>query len=199
MGDNMDLTIFFTTFGIIFLAELGDKTQLTAMTLAVKLPWKRVFLGIAAAFALLNLGAVALGRLLFDLLPLFWIGLLSAGLFLFFGVTTLLGQGFDKAEEEAGEKKFGERGAFITSFLMIFLAEMGDKTQLVTASLAARHDAPMTVFCASTLPLWCVSLLGIFAGRQLNRFLPLSWIHKGAGVIFILFGVITAWQAFTVR
>ncbi len=195
----MNFTAFCSTFVIIFLAELGDKTQLTAMTLAVKFPWKRVFLGIAIAFALLNLGAVALGRVLFDLLPLFWIGLLSAGLFLFFGVTALLGKGFDREEEEAGEKKFGERGAFSTSFLMIFLAEMGDKTQLVTASLAARHNEPLTVFCASTLALWCVSLLGIFAGRQLNRFLPLSWLHKGAGLLFILFGAITAWQAFMAR
>ncbi len=195
----MDIAIFFSTFAIIFLAELGDKTQLTAMTLALRFPWAKTFLGIAAAFAVLNLGAVAAGRLLFDLLPLFWIKLVSAGLFLFFGIATLVGKKFDEDEEESREERFGAKGAVVTSFLMIFLAEMGDKTQLVTASLSAQHDAPFTVFAASTLALWLVSLLGIFAGRQLNRFIPLAWIHRAAGALFIIFAAIVAYQAFTSR
>ncbi len=195
----MDFAVFFSAFAIIFLAELGDKTQLTAMALAVRFPWGKTFLGIAVAFALLNLGAVAAGKLLFDLLPLFWIKLVSAGMFLFFGIAALFGKGFEKEEEEGREKRFGEKGVFVTSFLLIFLAEMGDKTQLVTASLAAQHDAPLTVFAASTLALWLVSLLGMFAGRQLNRFAPLSWIHKAAGSLFIIFGVAAAFQAFLAR
>jgi putative Ca2+/H+ antiporter (TMEM165/GDT1 family) len=192
----MDFTIFFTTFGIIFLAELGDKTQFTAMALAVRFPWGKTFIGIAAAFVLLNLGAVVLGKLLFDFLPLFWIQMLSAGMFLFFGFTTLLGKGFNNKDEETHEKSFGRRGAIITSFLMIFLAEMGDKTQLVTASLAARHDAPLAVFAGSTLALWSVSLIGIFAGRNLSRFVPLSYIHKMAGSLFIIFGAAIIYQVF---
>ncbi len=192
----MDIAIFFSTFAIIFLAELGDKTQLTAMALAVRFPWAKTFLGIATAFAVLNLGAVAAGRLLFDLLPIFWIKLVSAGLFLFFGVVTLFAKKFDDDEEESREKRFRAKGPFMTSFLMIFLAEMGDKTQLVTASLSAQHDAPLTVFAASTLALWLVSLLGIFAGRQLNRFVPPSRIHKAAGLLFIAFGAMAAYQAF---
>ena len=193
----MDFTILFTTFGIIFLAELGDKTQLTAMALAVRFPWVKTFIGIAAAFALLNLGAVVLGKILFDFLPLFWIEMASATMFLFFGVTTLWGKGFDKGEEETQEKRLEGRGAIITSFLMIFLAEMGDKTQLVTASLAAQHDAPLAVFAGSTLALWSVSLLGIFAGRKLIRHVPLAYIHKAAGSLFIIFGVVIIYQAFS--
>jgi len=193
----MDFSIFFTTFGIIFLAELGDKTQLTAMALAVRFSWGKTFIGIAAAFAVLNLGAVALGKLLFDFLPLFWIQMVSAAMFLFFGVTTLLGKEYDKEKEETQEKPFEGRGAIITSFLMIFLAEMGDKTQLVTAALAARHDAPLAVFSGSTLALWSVSLLGIFAGRQLIRIIPLSYIHKAAGSLFIIFGAAIILQAFS--
>ncbi|HTP66930.1 MAG TPA: TMEM165/GDT1 family protein, partial [Geobacteraceae bacterium] len=174
----MNYTVFFSVFAIIFLAELGDKTQLTAMALAVRFPWEKTFVGIAAAFAILNLGAVVLGKLLFALLPLFWIKLVSAGMFLFFGVATLIGKGFDKEEEKTKEKRYGGRGGVvITSFLMIFAAEMGDKTQLVTASLAAQHDAPLAVFAGSTLALWSVSLLGIFAGRKLIQFIPLSRIH----------------------
>jgi putative Ca2+/H+ antiporter (TMEM165/GDT1 family) len=166
-----------TTFGIIFLAELGDKTQLTAMALSVRFPWKKTFIGIAAAFALLNVGAVALGKILFALLPLFWIKLASAGLFLFFGIATLRESGSEGEEEGEEKKRFSGRGA----------------------SLSAQHDAPLAVFAGSTLALWSVSLLGIFAGRQLMRFVPLSHIHRAAGFLFIIFGAAIVYQALSSR
>lgn len=191
----MDYTVFITTFGIIFLAELGDKTQLTAMTLAVRFPWQKTFFGIAAAFALLNIGAVALGKILFVFLPLFWIKLASAGLFLFFGIATLRSNGAEGDDGDEEVKKFSCMGAFATSFLMILMAELGDKTQIVTASLAAQHDAPLAVFAGSTLALWSVSLLGIFAGRQLTRFVPITYIHRGAGTLFIIFAAAIIYQA----
>jgi len=193
----MDYTVFITTFGIIFLAELGDKTQLTAMALSVRFPWKKTFIGIAAAFALLNVGAVLLGKILFAFLPLFWIKLASAGLFLFFGIATLRESGSEGEEEGEEKKRFSGRGAIATSFLMILMAELGDKTQLVTASLSAQHDAPLAVFAGSTLALWSVSLLGIFAGRQLLRVVPLSYIHRAAGFLFIIFGAAIVYQAFS--
>ena len=189
----MDNAVLMTTFGIIFLAELGDKTQLTAMALAIRYPWKKVFVGIAAAFALLNLGAVLIGKILFAVLPLFWIKLVSGGLFLFFGVTTLRG-GEDDDEEEG--KKASARGPVVTSFVMILLAELGDKTQLVTTSLAAQYDSPLAVFTGSTLALWLVSLIGIFLGRQLIRVVSLHTIQKVAGVLFLVFGGIVLFQAF---
>nr|WP_246551866.1 TMEM165/GDT1 family protein [Geobacter hydrogenophilus] len=185
-----------TTFGIIFLAELGDKTQLTAMALAVRYPWKKVFVGIAAAFALLNVGAVLIGKILFAVLPLFWIKLVSGGLFLFFGVTTL--RGGEDDDEEKG-KKASARGPVVTSFVMILLAELGDKTQLVTTSLAAQYDSPLAVFTGSTLALWLVSLVGIFLGRQLIRVVSLYTIQKAAGVLFLVFGAIVLYQAFSGR
>ena len=94
----MDPSTFVSSFGLIFLAELGDKTQLTAMALAAKYPWRKVFLGIAAAFVLLNLAAVSVGKVLFLLVPALWIHTASGLLFLFFGATTLLSRG------DAGEK-----------------------------------------------------------------------------------------------
>lgn len=192
----MDTAVLMTTFGVIFLAELGDKTQLTAMALAIRYPWKKVFVGIAAAFALLNVGAVLVGKILFAVLPLFWIKFVSGGLFLFFGVTTLRG-GEDAAEEEG--KKASARGPVVTSFVMILLAELGDKTQLVTTSLAAQFDSPLAVFTGSTLALWLVSLIGIFLGRQLIRVVSLYTIQKAAGVLFLVFGVIVLYQAFSGR
>jgi len=193
----MDAAIFLTTFGIIFLAELGDKTQLTAMALATRYPWRRVFIGLAGAFAVLNLAAVLLGSLLFTLLPLFWIKMASAVLFLLFGVTTLLTKEFDEESEQEEERRFKARGPIATSFIMITLAELGDKTQLVTASLAAQHASPFAVFTASTLALWSVSLIGIFAGRQLVRFISLATLHKAAGCLFLAFGAAILYQAFS--
>jgi putative Ca2+/H+ antiporter (TMEM165/GDT1 family) len=194
----MDYYVFLASFGIIFLAELGDKTQLTAMALAVRFPWKKTFIGIAAAFAVLNIGAVLLGKILFAILPLFWIKLASAGLFLFFGIVTLWGSGSGEEEGEE-DKRFNCRGAIATSFAMILMAELGDKTQLVTASLAAQHDAPLAVFAGSTLALWSVSLIGIFAGRQLLRFVPMTYIQRGAGTLFIVFGAVIIFQALSFR
>lgn len=190
----MDLGIFSSTFGIIFLAELGDKTQLTAMALAARYPWKKVFPGLAVAFVLLNLGAVLVGKLLFTLLPLFWIKLVSAGLFFFFGIATLLANHNGADGPEKDQNGSFAQGPFITSFLLIFLAELGDKTQIVTASLAAQHNAPTGVFLGSTLALWSVSLAGMFLGLQLTRFVPLSSIRKVAGSLFLAFGIAILYQ-----
>lgn len=192
----MDSSIFVSTFGLIFLAELGDKTQLTAMALALRYPWQRIFVGIAAAFFVLNLAAVAVGKLLFLLLPVFWVTLVSALLFLYFGHSTLR-HACDSENDEDGPPPTAAT-AVRTAFIMIFMAELGDKTQLVTASQAASHSDSLSgmgmVFCASTLALWCVSLLGIFAGKQLVRIIPLCWIHRTAGFMFLVFGVATLWK-----
>ncbi len=192
----MNSTVFLSTFGIIFLAELGDKTQLTAMALATRYPWKKIFIGIAAAFALLNVGAVLVGKVLFAFLPIFWIKLVSAALFLFFGITTLRAAGAEEEEEKAGEKLLNTKGPVAKSFTMILLAELGDKTQLVTTSLAAQHESLFAVFTGSTLALWTVSLIGIFIGRQLTRHVPLSYIHRAAGCLFLLFGAALLYQTF---
>ncbi|NTV50237.1 MAG: TMEM165/GDT1 family protein [Geobacteraceae bacterium] len=187
----MEQTIFISTFGLIFLAELGDKTQLTAIALALRYPWQKIFVGIAAAFFVLNLAAVVVGKVLFLLLPIFWVTLVSALLFLYFGYTTLR-HACDSQEEEDGPPPTAATAAR-TAFIMIFMAELGDKTQLVTASQAAQHSDSLAgmsmVFLSSTLALWCVALLGIFAGKQLVRFIPLCWIHRTAGFMFLVFGV----------
>lgn len=183
----MELNTLLSSFGLIFVAELGDKTQLTAMALALRFPWKKIFIGIAMAFAVLNLLAVFVGKLLFLFLPEYWIRLVSAGLFLYFGIATLRS---NPEEDDGGTIHAAD--AFRTAFIMIFMAELGDKTQLVTASLAAQNSASIAgtvgVFVSSTLALWSVSLVGIFAGKQLVRFIPLRYIHRAAGVMFLVFG-----------
>jgi len=194
----VDLTTFLSTFGLIFLAELGDKTQLTAMALALRYPWKRIFIGIAAAFTVLNLAAVLVGKILFLVLPLFWVTLVSALLFLYFGYSTLR-HACDTEDEDGPPPTAAD--AVRTAFLMIFMAELGDKTQLVTASQAAQHSGSLSgmgsVFVASTLALWLVSLIGIFAGKQLVKYIPVCWIHRTAGFMFLVFGVAMGWRLFS--
>ncbi len=191
-------SIFWTTFALIFVAELGDKTQLTAMALALRYPWKRIFVGIALAFVVLNLAAVAVGKVLFLMLPRFWVSLVAALLFLYFGVATLRNA---CADEDDDAPPPTAASAMRTAFLMIFMAELGDKTQLVTASQAAQHSGSLsgiaTVFVASTLALWLVSLIGIFAGKQLVKYIPVCWIHRTAGVMFLVFGVAMGWRLFS--
>lgn len=192
----MDKAAFISTFGLIFLAELGDKTQLTAMALALRFPWQRIFVGIAAAFVVLNLAAVLVGKVLFLLLPIFWVTLVSALLFFYFGYSTLRHAGDDSGDGDDHPRTAAT--AARTAFIMIFLAELGDKTQLVTASQAAQHAESLSgvvaVFVSSTLALWTVSLLGIFAGKQLVRYVPVRWIHRSAGLIFLMFGLIALWK-----
>lgn len=130
----MDFSLLLTTFGVIFLAELGDKTHLTAIALAGRFPWRRAFVGIASAFAVLNAAAVLVGTLLFELVPVGYLQAASAALFLTFGVLTLRGNGED---DGAAARQGSSRGPIATLFALIFLAELGDKTQLMTASLAA--------------------------------------------------------------
>lgn len=191
----MDLSAFLGTFGLIFLAELGDKTQLTAMALALRYPWKRIFIGIAAAFVVLNLAAVLVGKLLFMVLPLFWVTLAAALLFLYFGYSAFR-HACDSEDEDGPVPTAAD--AVRTAFVMIFMAELGDKTQLVTAGQAAQHSSSISgmlgVFIASTLALWSVSLIGIFAGKQLVKVVPVCWIHRTAGFMFLIFGAAMAWK-----
>ncbi len=186
----MELSIFASTFGLIFMAELGDKTQLAAMTLALRFPWQKVFIGIVAAFATLNLAAVLAGKLLFTLLPLSAICLISAALFFYFGIDSI--RCTVGSTEESSQHKLSGNNVLRTTFLMIFMAELGDKSQLMTASQAASYSSTITglgsVFLASTLALCLVTLIGIFVGKQLGNLIPACWIHRLAGLLFIIFG-----------
>jgi Ca2+/H+ antiporter, TMEM165/GDT1 family len=186
----MSFSVFLATFSVVFVAELGDKTQLAAMALATRHAWGKVFLGAAAAFVVLNLAAVLVGRALFVLLPLFWLQLASALLFLVFGVLTWRDGASDGSDRAAAER----RGPVATAFLMILTAEIGDKTQIVTATLAAEHASQLSVFLGSTLALWSVTLVGVLMGRQLVRLVPLSAVKRLAALVFLGFGGATLYQ-----
>ncbi|MGB4064707.1 MAG: TMEM165/GDT1 family protein [Azonexus sp.] len=174
------------TFLLIALAEIGDKSQLVCMTLAARHRGLPVVLGAVAAFAFLNLLAVLFGAAIAAWLPEWVVTAAVAVLFGFFGISAL------RFEEENDDDDIEEKpghGIFATTFLMIFLAEFGDKTQIAVAGLGSTADATAT-WVGATLALACTSILGVVAGRRwLNR-LPLHWIHRISGVFFLLLALL---------
>lgn len=180
------------TFLLIALAEFGDKSQLVCMTLAARHRGLPVVLGAVAAFAFLNLLAVLFGAAIAAWLPEWVVTAAVAMLFGFFGLSAL------RFEEEDDDEDIAEKpghGIFATTFLMIFLAEFGDKTQIAVAGMGSTADA-MATWVGATLALACTSILGVVAGRRwLNR-LPLAWIHRISGVFFLLLALLAALRLF---
>jgi Ca2+/H+ antiporter, TMEM165/GDT1 family len=186
------LSISGASFILIFLAEFGDKSQLVCMTLAAKhRPWP-VLLGAVTAFAVLNLLAVLFGAVVASWVPEFWLALIVAGLFGFFGVQSLLMK--DDPEDENTEVR-SSHSLFITALLMIFVAEFGDKTQLAVAGLASTYHG-LPVWVGATLALLVTTALGIIVGQRLLKRLPLGLIHKFSGVLFLLLALVALYQAF---
>jgi len=178
------------TFLLVALAEIGDKSQLVCMTLAARHRGAPVVLGAVAAFALLNLLAVLFGAAVAAWLPEWLVTLAVAVLFAVFGIAALRHETGD--DDEAVEEKPGH-GIFATTFLMIFLAEFGDKTQIAVAGMGSTADATAT-WSGATLALATTSLLAVLAGRRwLNR-LPLGWIHRVSGGFFLLLATLAGWR-----
>lgn len=170
------------TFLLIALAEIGDKSQLVCMTLAARHRGTPVVLGAVAAFAILNLLAVLFGAAVAAWLPEWLVTLAVAMLFAFFGISALRFEAEDDGEDI--EEKPGH-GIFATTFLMIFLAEFGDKTQIAVAGMGSSADATAT-WAGATLALTTTSLLAVLAGRHWLKRLPLHWIHRVSGMFFLL-------------
>jgi Ca2+/H+ antiporter, TMEM165/GDT1 family len=180
-----------TTFLLIALAEFGDKSQLVCMTLAARHRGLPVVLGAIAAFAILNLLAVLFGAAIAAWLPEWVVTLAVAVLFAAFGIGALRYK--DDDNDENIEEKPGH-SVFATTFLLIFLAEFGDKTQIAVAGLGSTTNTA-AVWFGATLALASTSLLGVFAGRKLLHRLPLVWIHRVSGAFFILLAILAAARA----
>ncbi len=180
------------TLLLIALAEIGDKSQLVCMTLAARHRGLPVVLGAVAAFAILNLLAVLFGAAVAAWLPE-WVVTLAVGVLLaWFGISAL------RFEEEDDNEEIDEKpghGIFATTFLMIFLAEFGDKTQIAVAGVSSTADAAAT-WVGATLALVTTSVLGVLAGRRLLNRLPLHWIHRISGVFFLLLAALAELRLF---
>lgn len=184
----MDLTPFFAAFVLIFLAELGDKTMITVITLSSKHPRKLVFAASLTALALVSLIGVIIGQVLFDYVPKDIITIAAGVLFLVFGIATIALP--EKEEEEVKEKKVGRWGAFGSIFVLMAIMEMGDKTQLSIIALSAEYGTPLIVLIGAILAFAVVTLMGVLLGAEIGRRVPERYIKLGSAVIFILFGII---------
>jgi putative Ca2+/H+ antiporter (TMEM165/GDT1 family) len=183
----LSLTVVAVVFGVIFLAELPDKTALAGLMLGTRYRASYVFCGVAAAFVVHVALAIAAGSLL-TLLPHRWVQGVVGVLFLAGAAMLLISQ---DSEEEAvrapADQSFWKVSG--TGFMLILVAEFGDLTQIMTANLAARYNDPVSVGIGAVLGLWAVAGLGIFGGRLLMKRVPLALITKiAAGVMVVLAG-----------
>lgn len=184
----MDSKLFLSTFILIFIAELPDKTAFASLLLATKHKPLAVFLGAAAAFVIQSIVAVLFGSAV-GYLPANLVHRGAGILFLVFAITMALRKmDVDKNEkDDGGEIKFWTDAGI--AFMTIFVAEWGDLTQLATATLVAKYRSPGTVFVAATLALWAVSGLGVFIGyhsRKAFNPIVLKWV---ATVAFTMVGI----------
>jgi putative Ca2+/H+ antiporter (TMEM165/GDT1 family) len=189
----MDYAALLSAFVLLFLAEMGDKTQLMAMTLAHRYKVLPVVVGTFAAFALLNLLAVLVGEGLARIVPRNAVLIAAGLLFLLFAWRSWR----DSEGEVTAATTIDHRRAWLTSFTLIFVAELGDKTQLALVALAAKTGELWSVFIGGTLALWVVSLLGILVGNTLLRRVEPRRVHAAAALLFVLFGLLALWQGFS--
>ncbi len=183
----MKFELFFSVFGVIFLAELPDKTALSALVLASRHRALPVFLGAALALALQSLIAVGAGSLLAKLPE--HVVHVGAGL-LFVGCALVMW--FKKPEDDEpdtkAEEKAGFWGALWTVFAVVFVAEWGDLTQIGTAGFEAKYHAWLTILLASTLALWSVTAIAVFIGNRAGKLLSPRITQKVAAIVFAVIG-----------
>jgi Ca2+/H+ antiporter, TMEM165/GDT1 family len=192
----VNLGILFGVFPVIFLGELPDKTMFASLVLSTKGRPFMVWLGAAAAFTVHVAIAVSVGVALFTFLPHRAVEGAVAAIFLV-GAALAIREARHERRSEGQDEKFagesapGHRRTAITAFIVIFLAEWGDLTQVLTANLAARLHSPVSVAVGSVLALWAVAALAVVGGRGLLRWVNVYVIRVVTAVVLIGLGIAT--------
>ena len=204
----MNWNLLFSTFGLIFVAELGDKTQLAVVTQTCKFrsPWS-VFLGGSLALtAVTALGAVG-GQILGDLIPTRVIQVIAGLAFILMGLIVWRESakmrdivecevveddcdGLGDSQTEDRRKSPFNWKAFSSTLSLLFLAELGDKTQLAVIGLSSEQALPWVVFLGGALALSSVTALGVLGGEQLCRIIPQHILLKVSAALFVAMGVL---------
>lgn len=182
-----------TSFLLIITAEMGDKSQLVCMTLAARHRAIPVALGAIFAFALLNTLAVVFGVAIANWLPPYVVSCVVAVLFLTFGIHVLRAKNKEENEDDIIEKS--NHSIFFTTFLLITVAEFGDKTQLAVVALSSTQ-IPLAVWLGATAALAVTSILGCVAGRTIFQKMSLNWLHKISGTFFLVLAILAGYRAF---
>jgi putative Ca2+/H+ antiporter (TMEM165/GDT1 family) len=183
----MDALPILSAFALILIAELGDKTQLSVISLSSTYKWWHVFVGSMLAFLAVDGVSIVVGGPLLALVPLRYVMIVSGIIFIIFGVVPLL------RKEKTGEVKVSRRRSkipLLASFSLIALMELGDKTQIITITLAAQFS-PILVLIGMVLAFTLLTGVAVLIGTKLVSKLPLKWIRIGTSTLFIILGVIS--------
>jgi len=176
------MNAFLASLIFVVLAEMGDKTQLLAMAFACKFRWQTVMWGVSVATAANHLAAAALGKYLAAIIPMSYLNIAAAASFIIFGLWTLRGDTLE------GEDKKYHFGPFWTVTVAFFIAEMGDKTQLATISLAVKYNTVILVWMGTTIGMIISNGFGIIVGNVMGRHIPEKAIKWVSALIFVAFG-----------
>jgi len=191
------LTAFWVAVFAVVLAEMGDKTQLLAMAFATRYRWQTVLGAVAVATLLNHFLAVVAGNVITNMVPIAWVKLLAALSFLLFGLWTL------HDDTTPGSMRRAATSPFLTVAIAFFIAEMGDKTQLMTmtlaadqavkvggAGLAAKIQQIVPVWMGTTVGMIVADAIGILVGIVLNKRIPMHVVKWVAAVTFAVFGML---------
>jgi putative Ca2+/H+ antiporter (TMEM165/GDT1 family) len=182
------LQVALSVYGLIFIAELPDKTALATLVLATRHRPLPVFLGAAAALAIQSLVAVGAGQVI-ALLPPRIVHVVAGIVFIGSALAMWFQREDPDDDKDDGAPSVSFWRATWISFAVLFAAEWGDLTQLATAALAARYRAPIAVFVGATLALWSVVALAAVAGNRVGKVLSPRTTLRVAAVLFGLVGV----------
>jgi putative Ca2+/H+ antiporter (TMEM165/GDT1 family) len=191
----MNLAIAAAVFPIIFIGELPDKTMFASLVMSSRgRPWA-VWLGAAGAFLVHVVIATTIGVGLFTLLPQRAVDALVAVLFLAGAIYAFVATGDDQAELIAHEAQTHRR-VVTMAFAVIFVAEWGDLTQILTANLAAHYHSGVSVAVGAVLALWTVAALAVVAGQGLLRYVPIRLVRWVTGGVLLVLAGVAAYSAF---
>jgi putative Ca2+/H+ antiporter (TMEM165/GDT1 family) len=190
-----------TVFGVIFLGELPDKTMFASLVMATRGRPGAVWLGAAAAFAIHVVFAVTLGMVAILLLPKRALAGVVAALFLAGAALSvrewLHARRHSDMEEPAVKPTPGFSRATATAFAVVFVAEWGDLTQVLTANLAAHFHAPLAVGAGALLALWAAAGIAVTGGRWMSRVIDASALRAGTAVLLTGLAAYAGWVALT--
>jgi putative Ca2+/H+ antiporter (TMEM165/GDT1 family) len=192
----VQLHIVLATFPIIFLGELPDKTMFASLVLATRGKPFVVWLGAAAAFAVHVVIAATVGVAIFRLLPHRAVQAVVAAMFFAGGLLALREARRGRDEEKLIEREVAShRRVAVTAFLVIFLAEWGDLTQILTANLAAHYHDALSVGVGALLAMWVVAALAVAAGQSVLRVIDISTVRVVTAVVLFALTGWAVWEA----
>ena len=185
----VDLVPLLSSFAVVALAEFGDKTQIALISLSAKHKPKSVFAGALFAFAIMDGVLALIGGSIASHFPTFWINVASGILFLIVGTYTLL------SKRNPTVRIRDRSNIMATSFLLVAVLELGDKTQLAVITLAAEYNASIQVFLGVMLAFALLTGLAVAFGNVLCTYLNERYLKIGSGLLFLFFGLLFLLEA----